>query len=298
MTTIDRSLASSLSPEIELVHESSPIPETSGTAGPSAAEDARLVEEAVGLFAALATDPTAILELTQSWLRDITSDAREDSARTANERSAIEMAARELAREAERAARASAKESADISNVFGWIAVGLAAIGGVVGAAFTGGVSLGLAIAAAVLMVGAQTMNQLGSEGVMDGEAASYTALGLSIAGTICSFGASAAGAVPTTIDTAVKVANISLSVATAVAQAGGGISDLVGTQFTYDADLREIDGESHRIGRDEARSVAEENATALAATMRSFRRMAERRAEAREAHHEGMRVAINALRG
>jgi hypothetical protein len=254
--------------------------------------DAARTARAAAAFADVASDPTIALQVAQSWIRDLSADRRESAALSAEDRGRAQQLLAEAQREAERAARESAASSGEIARIFGWIGAGLAALGGIVGAAFTGGASLALGIAAAVLILGAQVTSELGRAGVIeDPNVAAGVTIACSILATICSLGAASGGAVANTATTVV-------SLAASAAQVAGGVADGVAAVFTHDADRADASAVEHLVARDDARAEAEEDVDALGALFRAFRRFARHADEAREARAEGLRLAATALRG
>lgn len=256
------------------------------------ASDRERVERAAGLFADLATDPTVALQVAQTWIRDMGADTRESAAVTAEDRGRLQQLLADAQREAERAAREAAANADLFSQVFGWIGAGLAALGGLVGAAFTGGASLALGIAAFALVVGAQVTSELARAGLLeDPDVAMGVTLTCSILATICSLGGASGG-------TVTNLATTTISIAASCAQAAGGVSDGVAAVYNHDGDIAEVNATLHTIDRDDARAEAEEEVDGLGALLRTFRRLAEHADEARDARAEGLRIATSALRG
>lgn len=265
---------------------------TETTTGDRVAADRARLERAATLFAVLAADPSIALQVAQTWIRDMGSDTRESAAMSAEERGRLQQLLAEGQREAERAARESAAEADVFSRVFGWIGAGLAALGGLIGAAFTGGVSLALGIAAIALVAGAQITSELARAGLIESpEVAMGVTLGCSLLATICSFGAAAGGA-------AANVVAVGVNIGAACVQVAGGVSDGVAAVYNHDGDIADVNATLHTVARDDARARAEEEVDGLGALLRGFRRLADHAADAREARAEGLRIATNALRG
>ncbi len=277
------------------------------------AEDAALVSEAEALLASLAGDPLMAVELVQSWLRELGIDVREDTALSNQERTRLSEALADAAHELEAQARASAAESNLIGQIFGWIGTAIAIAVSLVTSVFTGGASLALGVAAVACMVAAQTVTVLGQEGIIDDPNwATGISTAFSVLATALSFGASAAGSATQSATTAgtaaaqaaakaaLEAAQAALdvietlaNVASTVVGVAGGISSMVETCFTHDANMSAIEGEREELAADEARAVVDDTVGDLGALMRQFRQMAERMAEVREARAAAMSAAI-----
>ena len=254
--------------------------------------DRARVARAAAAFADFAFDPTIALQVAQTWIRDLGADCRESAAVSAEDRGRAQQLLAEAQRQAERAAREAAANTGDIARVFGWIGAGLAALGGLLGAAFTGGASLVLGIAAVVLIAGAQITSELGRAGVIeDPNVAAGVTLTCSLLATICSLGAASGGAVANTAAAVVNVAGCA-------AQAASGVADGVAAVFERDGDVADASAAGHLVARDDARAEAEEEVDGLGALFRSFRRLARHAEEARAARTDGLRLAASALRG
>lgn len=298
----------------EAVEEAIVHPLSTGEVEPGGAtEDARLVEDANRLLASLVADPMMAIELAQSWIRDLSLEVREDSALSAQERAEVSERLAQAAQELERAARAAAAESNTIGQVFGWIGAVLAAVVSAVASVFTGGASLALGIAAIACMAAAQTITVLAQEGIIDNpDVAMGLSIGFSVAATILSLGAAAIGGgaqAATTAGTkaaqvaaeaamklaqqAVELAKNILNIVNVTVEVASGVNQIVGTVFTHDADLAEIDGDRNELRADDARAEVSEHTDAFGTTMRLFRRMAERMASIREAKGASLSAAM-----
>jgi hypothetical protein len=277
------------------------------------AEDAELVRAADALIASLSGDPLMAVELVQSWLRDLGIDVREDSALSNLDKARLSEALADAAHELEAQARASAADSNLLGQIFGWIGTGIAIAVSLVTSVFTGGASLALGIAAVACMVAAQGVTIATQEGLIEDPMVGMgISIALSVVASILSFGGSAAGSgvqTGTTAGTAAAQAAAKLAleaatramdafktvahIASATVGVASGINRIVGTCFTHDADINEIEGERHELSADDARFEVDEAVGGLGPLMRQFRQMAERMAEVREARSAATSAAI-----
>lgn len=276
-------------------------------------EDAARVADAERILAELAADPLMALQVAQTWLRDLSTTAQEEGATSARDRAELDTHFGELAREAERAARAAAAQSSEIGNILGWIGTGIAIAVSVVTSVFTGGASLALGIAAVACMLAAQTVNALGQAGVIDDPmVAQGVSIGLSVLSTILSFGASGAGSAAqagasgasaaaravadAALQAASKVADaikLSLDLASASVGVANGIAAIETAIHGFDGDMSRIEAERHDMHADDAHREIDEHIDGLGAVLKQGRRVAELLAEAREARADGMRAAL-----
>jgi hypothetical protein len=255
-------------------------------------EDERLVAEASTLLAALSADPAVAIQMAQTWIRDIGLESREESALSADARAELDAILAEAARETERAAAAAAADDAMIAKIFGYIGAAIAVAVGTVGAVFSGGATLALAIAAVVLVAAATTTNVLVDTNLVSAEVGGAVALGCSVAASICSLGAAVGGTVALTAGSAARIASDALSYTGAAVQtvtAWESGEAAVHVRTAADAEADRVAADTDREG---ARSVIDECADAIRGLFRSHRRTAERSAELRETRSAGMRAA------
>lgn len=251
-------------------------------------------------------DMFSLIEIYQARTRDTQSSTQERDIRarstTANEAQVQRTAEMEQAV----TDRARAAESKGIGDIFRVIGAVLSGVIGIVGALFTGGASLVVAVAIIVAVVGPLVMNELANAGVVDQETAMAVGLGIAAVCTAVSLGCSAAslaGAITNTalvvVEKAVQAAiEVGVQVATIVNGAVGvttGALDIATAVLKHDSAGHSINATELAHRRDAERELQEQATELLTALARSFGRVSESLAACREEGTRAGRVALAA---
>lgn len=205
----------------------------------------------------LATDPTLLLMQLGEHLaaqstradRGAVESHRIQEAEAAERRQEAMAAAQRASRRAERWA----------GHLPPWVqklTKAITIIAGVAGAAFTGGTSLGLAIAGAVLILGSEGITKLAVRLGMEPERAQYLGMACQIAGAALMAGAGGAGGAGTATSTALaravdtterirSVVDATLQVAQGTRDIGAAVNVAQSTNASLDADAHGLRGES-----------------------------------------------------
>jgi len=178
-----------------------------------------------------------------------------------------------------------------------WLVSTIVTAVGVVAAAFTGGTSLGLAIAGAALLLSAEGIAKLGVKLGMSPEAAGWLKLGIQVAGAALMLGAGFAGGAATALPKAVEVTEKSVQVVKATMDSIEASIGMVDANREYDQKLAEADADLAGLvvdGADvEVQAAVELLADGLADLRRqseAFGKLSESKRAATESVLEGMR--------
>lgn len=284
----------------EATERSAEVPDSTaaGCVGPAVARAGRAEADenttiaAAAMIEALA-DPVALQQLMQSWVRDLGLATRESGADAAASRADDEAERRTEALAQAREAAERAANEGFIAKVCGYIAGGLALVAGAIGAAFTGGVTLALGVAALILIAGATTTQVLVDAGVVPREEGGWVALGCSIAATICSLGATAAGAGAGVATTAARIASDAVTYSSATMQTVQGSAACVAATSTHSSERSTATAEEAAAARDDAYAGMDEDIAGVRELMRTSGRIGARLRAIRDAIDEGRRAAL-----
>lgn len=274
--------------------DSAVVDDTTRTSARDAAAqaDADIVAASASAIEALA-DPAALQQVVQSWLRDLGLEVRERGADASASRAEAAAEVRSDAMEDARLAAERAANDGLIAKICGYIASGLALIGGAIGAAFTGGATLALGIAAVILVAGATTTQVLVDVGAVPATEGGAVALGCNIAATICSFGATAAGSAGSAISSTARIALDAINyTASALGTINGGMQCLAAAN-QFDADRSVASADEAGVARDESYDAMDADIDGVRELMRNFSRMAARLQAVRDVADESRRAAM-----
>lgn len=266
---------------------------------PGPAEGAATAGAAALPFAFAGMDPSILVSIIQTELRDSSSllgeSQVEESALQAERMHDQEREALERAEEAGRRAERLMNRAPKWVKKF--VSAVISAVG-VIAAAYTGGASLGLAIAGAALLLAADTLVPLLEKtGAINAEQAGWMSFGLKVVGTVlmCCTGigaSSAANIAPQAVETAGTVARTVESTLAAV----DGSLDAASAKFEGDHGEAMIDAGASSVDLAAAEAALAEEIDELGDSMEFFSRIAGRMSALAEAEGNARQAAVSQL--
>jgi hypothetical protein len=169
---------------------------------------------------------------------------------------------------------------------------------GVAAAAFTGGTSLGLAIAGAVLLLGAEGIAKLGSKLGMSDKACQWMKLGIQVAGAALMLGAGLAGGAAATMPKALNVTQKTVKVVKAAMDAVEHSIGIVDAGRAEKQDLAECESGVAALGVEAADQEHEAIMQMLAAELARMQREAESISTMSEVNRETAQSVLDQLVG
>lgn len=287
----------------------------SGTARARRSADDSAVVSSVLTKLELLSDPSAVLALAQTMLRDLQCNQRAEDAQSAGQRAEIDLEDRIEADISAREADRQRAQEQDIAMVFQVIGSALALAAGAVGAAFTGGATLVGAIGLAIAVLGPLACT-IATRCGGDATAAAVVSGACAVVGSIMSFGAGAAGGAAGAASTAATAAQAAtsaaaavtqattavvnttvqgLQAASAVAQATQGALEVAASVHGGDAGHRRADSAEASARRERDSEIMSDATAAFGDIMRLFGRIAERMRATEDARAECLRIAAGA---